>query len=347
MALGMPVVLLILFGYAISFDLDLLPMGLVDQDSSPASRRLVQSMTASDAFEVTEVLNSPEQVEDRFRAGELKVALVIEKGYGRRLARGERASAQLLLDGADGTTAGIALGYAAGVGQAENLRILRREGRLPDLPIEGRIRARFNPGMESARFIVPGLIAMVLAIMAVLLTALTVAREWERGSMEQLFSTPVGRLEVVLGKLLPYLVIGMVQVLMVVTLGTYLFDVPINGSLSLLFSVSFLFLACMLGQGLLISVITRSQMVSTQVGIISAFLPTLLLSGFMFPISNMPWPLQFLSSVVPARYFIEVLRGIMLKGNGLEVLWSQVLSLAGFALVMVVLSTVRFKRRLD
>jgi len=209
------------------------------------------------------------------------------------------------------------------------------------------VRARFNPRMESTRFIVPGLIAMILAIMAVLLTALTVAREWEQGSMEQLFSTPVGRLEVVLGKLLPYLVIGMVQVLLVVSVGALLFDVPIRGSLALLFTAALLFLGCMLGQGLLISVITRAQMVSTQVGMISAFLPTILLSGFMFPIANMPWPLQAIATIVPARYFIEVLRGVLLKGNGIHVLWPQLLAMGIFAAVMVALATLRFKRRLD
>ena len=347
MALGMPVVLLLLFGYAISFDLDRLPLGIVDQDQSPASRRLVQAMTASDAFEVTHQLDSPDQVDPLFKQGKLKVALVIAKGYGRALKRGDLALAQLLLDGADGNTAGIALGYGAGVGQAENLRAISAEGLEIQMPIQVRIRARFNPGMESARFIVPGLIAMILAIMAVMLTALTVAKEWEQGSMEQLFSTPVGRLEVVIGKLLPYLAIGMVQVLLVVTLGSYLFDVPVRGSLVLLFGGALLFLACMLGQGLLISVVTRNQMVATQAGMMSSFLPTILLSGFMFPIENMPWALQAIATIVPARYFIEILRGVMLKGNGIGVLWPQILALTAFAFAMVLLSTLRFRRRLD
>jgi ABC-2 type transport system permease protein len=347
MALGMPVVLLLLFGYAISFDLDRLPLGLIDQDQTPDSRRLTQAMTASGAFRIGAVFSDPEQLEPAFRSGRLKVALLIERGYGRDLARGQVAHAQLILDGSDGTTAGIALGYAAGIAQAENLRVIDRTGLEFTPPLQAQVRARFNPRLESARFIVPGLIAMILAIMAVLLTALTVAREWERGSMEQLFSTPVGRLEVVLGKLLPYLVVGMVQVLLVVSVGTVLFDVPVEGSLGLLFSAALLFLACMLGQGLLISVITRSQMVSTQAGMISAFLPTILLSGFMFPIANMPWPLQALARVVPARYFIEVLRGILLKGNGLAVLWPQLTALLVFATIMVAASTVRFRRRLD
>lgn len=347
MALGMPVVLLILFGYAVSFDLERLPVGVVDQDGTPASRHLVEAMTAGDAFEVRERLSDASELESRFRQGKLKAGLVIPEGYGRKLARGTVSESQILLDGADGTTAGIALGYAMGMSQAESRRMLESSGLAPELAIQDRVRLRFNPGMKSAWFIVPGLIAMILSIMAVMLTALTVAREWERGSMEQLFSTPVGRLEVILGKLAPYVVLGMVQVLLVVTMGTVLFGVPVRGSLWLLFGAALLFLVGMLGQGLFISVATRNQQVATQIGFVTSMLPTLLLSGFMFPVANMPVPLQVLSAVIPSRYFIVVLRGVLLKGNGVDVLWPELMALGVFALVMIGLSSARFKRRLD
>jgi len=206
---------------------------------------------------------------------------------------------------------------------------------------------RFNPAMTSAWFIVPGLIALILSIMAVMLTALTVAREWERGSMEQLFATPVGRLEVIIGKLLPYVVLGMVQVLLVVTLGTVLFGVPVRGSLVLLFGAALLFLIGMLAQGLFISVATRNQQVATQIGVVTSMLPTILLSGFMFPVANMPMPLQLLAAVIPSKYFIQVLRGVMLKGNGIDVQWPNLAAMAVFALVMIGLSSAKFKRRLD
>jgi ABC-2 type transport system permease protein len=341
----------VLFGYAISFDLDLLPIGIVDQDRTPASRRLVAALTASDAFRVGAELRDPDavptSVEQRFRRGEFKAALVIPRDFGRRLGRGEPAEAQLLLDGADGTTTSIVLGYAAGISQAETQRLLAKAGLVPKPAIDGRVRLRFNPEMRSARFIVPGLIALILSIMAVLLTALTVAREWERGSMEQLFATPVRRAEVIIGKLLPYVAIGMVQVLLVVTLGTWLFAVPVVGSLGLLFGAALLFLTAMLGQGLLISVVTRNQQVATQFGVLSSMLPTMLLSGFLFPIENMPAVLQAISVAIPSRYFIVVLRGVMLKGNGLAVLWPQLVALAVFAFVMLGLATARFRRRLD
>ena len=347
LALGLPVVLLTLFGYAVTFDLDRLPIALVDQDQTPASRRLVEAMTASDSFRVQVNLRDPDQVQTHFRRNELKAALVIPRDFGRSLARGEPAEAQLLLDGSDGTTTSIALGYAMGISQAETRRLLEKSGLVLQPPLEGRVRVRFNPGMRSARFIVPGLIAVILAIMAVMLTALTVAREWERGSMEQLFATPVRRLEVILGKLLPYVGIGMVQVLLVVTVGAWLFGVPIVGSLCLLVAAALLFLVGMLGQGLLISVITKSQQVATQFGMLSSLLPTLLLSGFLFPIQNMPPLLRFVSALIPGRYFIAILRGILLKGNDWGVLWSEFLALGLFAAAMIAVSTARFRRRLD
>ena len=347
MALGLPVVMLILFGFAVSFDLERLPVAIVDQDRSPASRRLIEALTASDSFAVAARLDDPRDVEPYFRRGQLKVAFVIPRDYGRKLIRGEVAEAQLLLDGADGATTSIALGYAAGVSQAETRRLLEKTGLVGDLGLRDRVRLRFNPGMKSSRFIVPGLIAAILAIMAVLLTALTVAREWERGSMEQLFATPVRRIEVVVGKLLPYVVIGMVQVLLVVTMGSIVFGVGVAGSLWLLFGAALLFLLGMLGQGLFISVITRNQQVATQVGLLSSMLPTLLLSGFLTPVENMPWFLRALAAVIPARYFIQVLRGVMLKGNGVAELWPDLLAMLAFALAMVALSTARFKRRLD
>lgn len=347
MALGMPIVLLVLFGYAVSFDLDRLAVGVVDQDATAASRRLVQALTASGAFAVTHTLATPDGIEPLFRSGKLKVAVVIPQDYGRKLARSEVAESQILLDGADGTTTSIALGYAMGVSQSETRRALEASGVTAQFALQDRVRLRFNPGMKSAHFIVPGLIALILSIMAVLLTALTVAREWERGSMEQLFATPVGRLEVILGKLLPYVVVGMIQVLLVVTLGVFLFDLPVRGSVALLFSAALLFLVGMLAQGLFISVATRNQQVATQIGVVTSMLPTLLLSGFLFPVENMPWPLQALSTVIPSRYFIVVLRGVLLKGNGIDVLWGEFLAMASFALVMILLSTAKFRRRLD
>jgi ABC-2 type transport system permease protein len=193
---------------------------------------------------------------------------------------------------------------------------------------------------------VPGLAAYILAISAVLLTALTISGEWERGSMEQLFASPVGRLEIVLGKLLPYLALGMIELQLVLAFGAVAFDLPVRGSAPLVFVIGLFFLVGMLGQGLLISVVAKNQLVATQAGALSALLPSLLLSGMVFPIENMPIPLQLLSRVVPARYLVHALRGILLKGNGLEVLWPDLVAQVAFALLVLALATARFQRRL-
>jgi ABC-2 type transport system permease protein len=213
-------------------------------------------------------------------------------------------------------------------------------------PIQVKVWTRYNPAGLSALFMVPGLVVYLLAISAVLLTALTVAGEWERGSMEQLFASPVGRLEIVLGKLLPYLVLGLFEFQLVLAFGVTAFDLPIRGSGPLLFTVGLVFLIGMLGQGLLISVVTRNQLVATQAGALSALLPSLLLSGMIFPLENMPVALQALSRIIPARYLLHALRGILLKGNGLAEVWPDLAALALFAVAILALSTARFKRRL-
>ena len=346
MAFGMPLLLLLLFGYAVSFDLDRLPIALLDYDQTPQSRAYATSLVSSGAFAIVASPNDPNEIEKSFRHGAVKVGVVIPKDFGRSLARNETAEVQILFDGADGTTTSIAMGHVAGLTQTLTMDLIKNSGARITLPFEARTLLLFNPTMKSVLFVVPGLIALILAIMAVLLTALTVAREWERGSMEQLFSTPVRRVEVILGKLLPYLVVGLIQVLLVTSLGAWLFDVPVHGSVALLFFCAALFLAGMLGQGLLISVATRNQQVATQLGIVSSMLPTLLLSGFLFPIENMPLALRIIARILPSTHFIVILRGILLKGNGIDVLWQNMAAMAGFAALMIVLSTVRFRRRL-
>lgn len=343
LALAMPVVMLLLFGFGVSFDLQHVPLLTVDLDQTTASRALKRRLLSDDQFDDAGDLPSAEDAERALVSGKAMAALVIERGFSRDLARGGVAQVQLLLDGSDNSTA---------VQARNKLEVSLRALALsnPDRPrvlnpvVEVRTFTRFNPEGKSAVFLVPGIAAYVLAIVAVLLTALTVAREWERGSMAQLFATPVGRFEIIFGKLLPYLVLGLVAVLMVIAVGGVVFDVPFRGSAPTLCLLSLLFLVGMLGQGLLISVLTRNQMVATQVATMSSMLPSMLLSGFVFPIDNMPVPLQVLSRVVPARYFVAGLRGVLLRGNGLADLWSEALLLALFGAVMLTLSTLRFRR---
>jgi ABC-2 type transport system permease protein len=265
---------------------------------------------------------------------------VIPVDYSKDLDRGEKVSVQFLVDGVDGNSASqiltkgdtLALGTMMGNAQAPR--------------IAARTWTRFNPSGKSALYLVPGLAAYVLALGSVLLTALTVAREWERGSMEQLFATPVSRLQIVVGKLLPYLGMGILQFLTVLVAGAWAFGLPLRGDFVLLSFCAMLFLIAMLGQGLLISVVTRNQMVATQMAMMTTMLPTMMLSGFLLPIENMPIWIRALSNILPARHMVTILRGILLKDNGLMELWPDVLALALYSFAMIALSTRRFQRRL-
>ncbi len=345
MALGVPAMMILLFGFGVSFDRDALPLAIVDQDHGEASRRLERAFVGGGEFVVAARPGDPKDVDGLFRKGAASAALVIPVGFARDSARPGGANVQLLLDGADANGANLALGKADALAQAAGVGLEHREVR-GSPPVEARIWTRFNPSNRSALFLVPGLVALILSMVTVMLTALTVAREWERGSMEQLFATPVGRSEIILGKLLPYLALGVVQLLLVLVAGSYVFDVPMRGSIGLLAMMSVLFLLGMLGQGLLLSIVTRNQMVATQIGTMSTMLPSMLLSGFMYPVENMPIVLRAVSAVIPARYFIDGLRGVLLKGNGLAQLWPQVVALTIFAAAMLVASTAAFKRRL-
>lgn len=349
LALGMPLVLLVLFGFGVSFDMDHLPVAVVDEDRTEASRRFAESVFASGELERVEVDGlTAAHATLAFERREAIGVMVIPHGFGEAIARGRPQGVQLLLDGVDPNTATQTLGKADAVVRAAGLALVGTSASrvAAAMPFDVRVRTWFNPQSRSALFLVPGLCAYILAIVSVLLTSLTLAREFERGSMQQLFATPVARIEIVIGKLLPYLVLGGVAVLLVLTAGAWVFDVPVRGSGLALFVTSLFFLMCMLGQGLLVSIVARSQMVATQMATMTSMLPSMLLSGFMFPIENMPAPLRAISNVVPARYYIHALRGILLRGADLSDVAPDLLPLGIFAGVMLLVSTARFPRYL-
>lgn len=346
MALAMPVGLLLLFGYGVTFDLEHLPIVTVDQDHTSVSRGIVRSFAASRDLVVSSELESVAAGESWMRNGQAVAIVVVPQDFSRKLARGERAELQVIVDGADASTANQTINKADAIASAA----------IPvpaTTPVSGVARlvvdtwTLYNPAGRSALLLVPGLIALILAMVCVLLTALTVAREWERGSMEQLFTTPIRRGELILGKLVPYIALGCMAVLLVLAVGAWVFDVPIRGSLPALATASLLFLIGMLGQGLFVSVATKNQMVATQVGTMTSMLPIQILSGFVFPVANMPKPLQVLAQVMPATHFIASLRGILLRGNGFAEQWMHMLALLAFAVVMVLITSAKFRRRLD
>jgi len=346
MALVMPVGLLLLFGYGVTFDLEHLPVVTVDHDHTSVSRSVVRTFATSRDLVVTSELDSVKQGESFMRNGQAVAVVVVPLGFSRKLARGERADLQLIVDGADASTATQTINKADAIASAA-ITVQ------PTMPMSGVARiiadtwTLYNPAGRSALLLVPGLIALIVAMVCVLLTALTVAREWERGSMEQLFTTPIRRGELILGKLLPYIALGCLAVLLVLAVGAWVFDVPIRGSLPALAAVSLLFLIGMLAQGLFISVATKNQMVATQIGTMTSLLPIQILSGFVFPVANMPKPLQVLAQIMPATHFIAALRGILLRGNGFGEQWGNLFALLAFALVMVLITSAKFRRRLD
>jgi ABC-2 type transport system permease protein len=354
LAFALPLMLLVFFGYAITFDVDDLRIAVLDQDATRESRELVGALVASGYFTVEEQIGSASRIDELLTRGEVIAVLTIPSGFARDLAApGREATAQLLLDGSDANTATIAMGLAGAIVAEHGARVAppAAAGRGPRAPGRGpplRLASRtwYNPELQSRHMIVPGLIAVIMSMIAAMLTALTIAREWERGTMEQLASTPVTRLEVVLGKLLPYLLIGLFDVTVTVVAGRLLFGTPFNGGVLLLAALTVLFLVGALGLGIVISAVVKSQVLATQVAMVATYLPALLLSGFMFDIASMPVVLQGVTYLVPARYFVTVTRGVFLKGVGLSVLWPQALLMLGYAVLGVVLATRAFRKEL-
>lgn len=345
LAFALPVFLLLFFGHAINWDVTDIALAVRDEDRTQRSRALVDAFEETGYFRVVEWLERRGDADARLARGAVTGVLVIPAGFARDLAAGRPAPVQLLLDGGDANTATIALNYADAIAARFSLDVLL-EGRRVEPPVSAETRVWYNPTLESRHMIVPALIAVIMSIIAAMLTALTIAREWERGTMEQLAATPVHRLEVVFGKLLPYIAIGLFDVAVAALAGVLVFGVPFNGSVVLLAVMTLLFLLGALGLGIFISAAIRSQVLAMQVAMVSTYLPALLLSGFLFDIAGMPRVLQALTYIIPARYYIAVTRGVFLKGVGVEALWIQGVFMVGFAAVGLGLATAAFRKRL-
>jgi ABC-2 type transport system permease protein len=345
MAFAVPAAMIVFFGYVISFDVRDIRMAVLDRDGTQRSRELLAAFEADGRFHVTELLERYAQIESLLDRGAVRMVLVIPPGFQADLAAGRQAPVQALVDGADANNAAIAMNYSGAIVNAFSARVtLRASPRTP--PVVPESRVWYNETLESSNMIVPGLVAVIMMIISAMLTALTIAREWERGTMEQLAATPVHRVEVILGKLVPYLVIGLIDVTVAVFIGMTLFDVPFRGSPILLSVMALLFLIGALGLGVFISAAIKSQLLATQFAMLATLLPSLLLSGLMFDIGAMPFVLQVISNAVPAKYFIVVLRGIFLKGVGIDVLWAQGVAMVAFALVGIGLAVRAFRKEI-
>ncbi|MFH1878954.1 MAG: ABC transporter permease [Candidatus Omnitrophota bacterium] len=351
LAIAIPMLLLILFGYALTLDVDNVPVVIWNQDGSRGSADFIRLFDSSRYFRAEAYYDNYDDLVDSIDSKKALMAFVIPKNFSGILGRGGEAPFQVIVDGTNANTATIAMSYVQAIVTAFNKRALIKyismSGGKTAEPLDMRARVWFNPDLKSRNYIIPGLIAVIMMVIAALLTSLTIAREWERGTMEQLISTPVTSQELILGKFFPYFVIGMIDVLIAVLMGEFMFHVPLCGSVALLFTLSCVFLTGALCLGFLISIFTRNQFFASQVAFIATFLPSFLLSGFAFPIENMPPFIQALTHVIPTRYFVVILKGIYLKGVGLAVLAPQVFFLIIFSLITVFLANLKFKKKVS
>ncbi|MDP3788771.1 MAG: ABC transporter permease [Candidatus Omnitrophota bacterium] len=350
LAIFIPFILSLIFGYALNLDIEDVATVIWDQDGSHMSREFLFNFKNSAYFKIIAYTDNYRDIRKMIDRGDVMLALVIPKDFSHYFDTGKPAPVQLIVDGSDSNTATIAAGYVNSVVANYNANLLKRalSGKVTINPVAVNLKARpwFNPNFESRLFIIPGLIAVIMMIIASLLTSLTIAREWERGTMEQLIATPVKAFELVAGKFVPYYVIGIVDLIMGILIGKFLFDVPLRGSLVLLFLLSSLFLTGALAQGITISAIAKNQLLASQVASLLTFMPAMLLSGFMFEIFNMPRAIQAVTYLIPARYFIVILRGIYLKDVGMRILWPETVALCIFTTLAVMLAVRKFKKKI-
>ncbi len=347
----MPVILVLLFGYGVNLDLKGLPVYVYDRDGSQQSQDLLKRFQATEYFDVVRVVNDYPALARSLDDGHAKIGIVIPWDFSQRLHDGRPAQVQALVDGSDDNTANVLIGYSQAVVQGYSsdiqLEWLRTRGKLVQpAPVSVETRTWYNEDLESSAFIVPGVLALVMSVIGAFLTSLTIAREWERGTMEQLISTPVTPAEVMLGKLVPYFIIGMFDVIICALIAIYWFQVPFRGSFLTLLVSSAMFMVVVLSLGFFISVIAGSQLAASQIALLITFLPAFLLSGFLYAIEQMPLVLQWVTRILPARYYVSVLKKIFLKGTPTALLYADLIPLAIFTLVLAVLATRAFHKRL-
>jgi ABC-2 type transport system permease protein len=349
---AIPLILLFIYGYAVNLDVKHVPLCVYDRDGSQESQNLLKGFQATEYFDIVHLARDYRDVVQDIDTGACAMAIVIPTDFSEKLRTGRATSVQAILDASDSNSANIGLGYAQGIVATYSTGVQldwsqNRGGAAPVLPLEIRARTWFNEDLESMANFVPGIVALVMAVVGAFLTSLTISREWERGTMEQLISTPVGALEIQIGKLIPYFLIGMADTAVCAVLGVLWFGVPFRGSWTVLFGSSALFLIVVLSLGYWMSVTAKSQLAASQFALVATFLPTFLLSGFLFPIDQMPVIVQGITRLLPARYYVTILRNVFLKGTPVPLFASQLLALGIYALILVAMATRSFHKRLE
>ncbi len=347
----MPIVLMLAFGYGVSFDIKHVRTYIFDRDGTQQSQDLLKKLQASEYFDIVRVVDNYKDLVHGIDSGDCVLAVVVSPNFAEQIRNGGTTSVQVIVDATDANSANVAMNYmdalVQGYSQNIQMRWVQRGGqRARSSPIDVASRTWFNEDLVSMANIVPGVVAIVMAVVGTFLTSLTIAREWERGTMEQLISTPVAPLELMIGKLTPYLVVGVLDTALCAGLGVWWFKVPFRGQLWMFFASSVLFLLVVLSMGYLLSVVMKSQLAASQASMIATFLPAFLLSGFIFPIDQMPKVIQVVTHLIPARYFMSIIRAVFLKGTPLVLLWSDLLALLLFATILVLVATRAFRKQL-
>lgn len=350
MMVVMPIIQLLIFGFAINTEVKHLPTIVFDQSLQQESRDLIAAFEASGYFTVKTAAVSYQQVNDAVDSGQAKVGIIIPPDFAVSVKHGRSAAVQVIVDASDSMSAGSAIAAAGMIGQIRSQELLLRKlqggaAKQPEMPIDIRIRPWYNPDFVSAFYMVPGILGMVLTMTMVMITSMAIVRERERGTMEQLVVTPLKTWELMLGKIIPYVFVGYVQAMLALSVGALVFDVPLRGNLVLLYGLTTLFIVASLSLGVLISTMTKTQMQAMQLSFF-IFLPSVLLSGFMFPRAAMPELFYQIGHLLPLTFYLEILRGIILKGIGIQLLWSQALALVAYILAALTLSIIKFQKKL-
>ena len=342
-----PILQLVMLGYAASTDVHDIPTIVVDRDRSSESRDLISRFASSSNFLIVDTLTTTSKVDAYLNEGTAWMAMVIPAGYGEQVREGRPATMQVIADGTDANSTNVALSYAGRLVAGYARELIARSGRAPAAPLIGaEVRVWFNPQLESRHFMIPGILALVLLVVTTNLSSMAIVREKEIGTLEQLNVTPIARWELIAGKLLPYAFLGMIDVLIVVAVAVGWFEVPLRGSLALLLAMCLVYLMTTLGLGLFVSTISATQQQAMMTSSFFFLIPMVFLSGFVFPVENMPDVVQPVTYLIPLKYFLEILRGIFLKGVGLEVLWQDALSLFAWGVGILLLATFRSSKRL-
>ncbi|MGQ1909808.1 ABC transporter permease [Marinifilum sp. RC60d5] len=342
---GMPIVQILLFGYVISTDLKDVKMAVLDHSKDEYSVEIINKITSSGYFTLSDNLQTLEEADAVFRKGDVKLILVFEPDFGKNLMKNSKGNVQILTDASDPNTANLEVNYLQGILQNYNIEI--NSGKQIPFSIRAKSRMYFNSNLESVFMFIPGIMATILMLVSAMMTSISIAREKELGTMEILLVSPLNPLQIILGKVTPYLALSFINAMVIVGMGYFVFGVPVLGSFILLMAESVLFIFLALSLGIFISTVAKNQQVAMMLSMFALMLPTIILSGFIFPIRNMPFLLQVFSNIIPPKWFIIILKNIMLKGVGIEYVWKETLVLIAMTIGFIALSLKKFKTRLE